>query len=76
MSLAVGPRTVLAVVLAAAVGVVLLVQLAAVRPALTRRSDRVLAGEDGPRSHAHFVYIGLEVLKVAGLLAFGVVALA
>ena len=76
VSLAVGPRTVLAVVLAAAVGVVLLVQLAAVRPALTRRSDRVLAGEDGPRSHAHFVYIGLEVLKVAGLLAFGVVALA
>ncbi|MGK3204426.1 hypothetical protein [Amycolatopsis sp. MEPSY49] len=32
--------------------------------------------EDGPRSHAHFVYIGLEVLKVAALLAFGVAALA
>lgn len=75
VSLAAGPRTPLAVVLAAAVGVVLLGQLAAVRPALTRRSDRVLAGEAGPRSHAHFVYIGLEVLKVAGLLAFGVVAL-
>ena len=74
--LAVGPRTGAAVVLAAAVGVVLVVQLVAVRPALTRRSDRVLAGEDGPRSHAHFVYIGLEVLKVAGLVAFGFAALA
>ena len=76
VSLAAGPRTVPAVVLAAAVAVVLVVQLAAVRPALNRRSDRVLAGEDGPRSHAHFGYIGLEVLKVAGLLAFGVVAIA
>jgi hypothetical protein len=73
--LAAGPRTVAAVVLGAAVAVVLLVQLVAVRPALSRRSDRVLAGEDGPRSHAHFVYIGLEVLKVAGLLALGVTAL-
>jgi hypothetical protein len=70
-----GPRFVVPVVLGAVVVVVLLVQLVAVRPALTRRSDRVLAGEDGPRSHAHFVYIGLEVLKAAGLLALGVTAL-
>ena len=70
-----GPRTVAAVVLGAAVVLVLLVQLVAVRPALTRRSDRVLAGETGPRSHAHFGYIGLEVLKVAALVAFGVLAL-
>ena len=75
VSLAVGPRTVAAVVLAAAVGLVLLGQLVAVRPALTRRSDRVLAGETGPRSHAHLGYIGLEVLKVAALLAFGIVSL-
>lgn len=37
----------------AAVGVAvaaLAVQLVAVRPALTRRSDRVLSGSDGPRS--------------------------
>ncbi|MEU5259504.1 hypothetical protein [Amycolatopsis sp. NPDC021455] len=74
--LAAGPRSGPAVVLGAAVAVVLLVQLVAVRPVLTRRSDRVLAGEDGPRSHAHFVYIGLEVLKVAGLVAFGAAALA
>ena len=31
---------------------VLVVQLVAVRPALTRRSDAVLAGADGPRSRA------------------------
>ncbi|WP_051736130.1 hypothetical protein [Amycolatopsis rifamycinica] len=70
-----GPRTTTAVVLGAAVVLVLLVQLVAVRPALTRRSDRVLAGETGPRSHAHLGYIGLEVLKVAALLAFGIVSL-
>ncbi|WP_329056096.1 hypothetical protein OG738_21010 [Amycolatopsis sp. NBC_01488] len=76
VSLAVGTRTTLAVVFAAVVVLALLVQLVAVRPALTRRSDRVLAGEEGPRSHAHLGYVGLEVLKVAGLLAFGVAALA
>ncbi|SFW70519.1 hypothetical protein [Amycolatopsis australiensis] len=71
-----GPRATLPVVFAAVAVVALVVQLVAVRPALTRRSDRVLAGEDGPRSHAHFVYIGLEVLKVAALLAFGIAVLA
>ncbi|WP_216892747.1 hypothetical protein [Nocardia alni] len=55
--------------------VVLAMQLAFVRPPLSRRSDRVLAGEDGPRSHAHFWYIGLELVKVVTLigLAFAVV---
>ncbi|WP_410588322.1 hypothetical protein [Amycolatopsis sp. lyj-23] len=70
-----GPRTTTAIVLGATVAFVLLVQLVAVRPALTGRSDRVPAGETGPRSHAHFGYIGLEVLKVAALLAFGIVSL-
>ena len=55
--------------------VVLAVQLAAVRPALTRRSDRVLAGEDGPRSHAHLWYVGLELVKVAALVVAGVALL-
>lgn len=55
--------------------VVLAVQLVAVRPALTRRSDAVLAGEDGPRSHAHLVYIALEVVKVVSLIVGGVAAL-
>jgi hypothetical protein len=58
--------------------VALVVQLVAVRPALTRRSDAVLsgaAGEDGPRSHAHLWYVGLETVKVAGLVVAGVALL-
>lgn len=47
-------------------------QLIAVRPGLTRRSDSVLAGSDGPRSRAHYVYIGFEVVKVAALVAAGI----
>ncbi|MFW0787981.1 hypothetical protein AAFP35_26085 [Gordonia sp. CPCC 206044] len=54
----------------------LAVQLVAVRPALTRRSDAVLAGHEGPRSHAHLVYVALEVVKVAALIWLGVVLLA
>ncbi|WP_209708005.1 hypothetical protein [Crossiella equi] len=60
----------------AVVGVVLVVQLAVVRPRLNRRSEAVLAGAEGPRSHAHLVYIALECAKVAGLVVFGVLALA
>lgn len=55
--------------------VVLAVQLLAVRPRLSRRSDAVLAGRDAPRSHAHHVYIALEVLKVIALVSAGVVLL-
>lgn len=51
-------------------------QLAFVRPRLTRRSNRVLAGEDVPRSSGHYVYVVLELLKVAALLATGVLLLA
>ncbi|WP_372460513.1 hypothetical protein [Actinomycetospora soli] len=55
----------------------LAVQLVAVRPVLTRRSDRVLAGGDtGRRSHAHLVYVALEVAKVAALVWLGVAATA
>ncbi|KKE98700.1 membrane protein [Mycolicibacterium obuense] len=56
--------------------VVLAVQVLLVRPALTRRSDRVLAGEDGPRSRAHLAYVGLEVVKVIALAVGGVLVLA
>jgi hypothetical protein len=53
--------------------VVLAVQLAAVRPVLNRRSDRVLAaGEELPRSHAHLWYVALEVVKIAALLWLGI----
>lgn len=58
-----------------AVGV-LATQLIAVRPRLTRRSDSVLAGSDGPRSRAHYVYIGFEVVKVAALVAAGILLVA
>ena len=64
-------------VIAVAVAVVaLLAQVLAVRPRLTRRSDAVLAGGDGPRSHAHWVYVGLEFVKVIALLVVGVLLLA
>ena len=54
----------------------LLAQLAIVRPRLSRRSDRVLAGEDVPRSRAHYAYVALELLKVAALVVTGVFLLA
>ncbi|WP_024802179.1 hypothetical protein [Nocardia sp. BMG51109] len=57
-----------------AAGVVLAVQVLVVRPPLTRRSDRVLAGEDGPRSTAHYWYIGFEVAKVVALIGTAVAA--
>ncbi|GAA2622122.1 hypothetical protein [Streptomyces axinellae] len=59
---------------AAASALLLAVQLAAIRPALNRRSDRVLAGEDVPRSRAHLVYVAFEVAKAAALLTLGLSA--
>lgn len=56
--------------------VVLAAQLGVVRPGLNRRSDRVLAGENLPRSRAHLGYVALEVVKVAALLTLGIAALA
>ena len=55
--------------------VVLAVQLAGIRPVLNRRSDRVLAGEQLPRSRAHLGYIATEAIKVAALVVTGVLAL-
>lgn len=66
------PVTALTVVVVA----LLAAQLAAVRPVLNRRSDRILAGEEAPRSRAHFVYIALELLKVIALVVLGVTVLA
>ncbi|TAM66384.1 hypothetical protein [Mycobacterium sp.] len=65
-----GVVTAIAVVVAA-----LAVQLVVVRPALTRRSDRVLAGSDGPRSRAHYGYVALEAVKVVGLVTAGILLL-
>jgi hypothetical protein len=61
--------------LAATLAVLLVVQLGVVRPALNRRSDRVLAGEELPRSRGHLGYVALEVVKVTLLVASGCVAL-
>jgi hypothetical protein len=56
---------------------VLVGQLVLVRPKLGRRASHVLAGsEGGSRSHAHYVYVALEVVKVAGLVVGGVLVLA
>ncbi|PKV81872.1 hypothetical protein [Nocardia fluminea] len=54
----------------------LAVQVIVVRPRLTRRTDAVLAGLDAPRSHVHYVYIALEVVKTIALLVGGIVLLA
>jgi len=54
----------------------LAIQLAVVRPRLTRRSDQVLAGQDLPRSASHYSYIVLEIVKVAALVATGAALLA
>ena len=69
------PPTVGAVVAAGVAVLALLVQVLLVRPRLTRRSDAVLAGAEGPRSRAHWAYVGVEFVKVAGLLIAGVLLL-
>ena len=74
VAVALAPRPALVGVVAALV-VLLGVQLGLVRPALNRRSDRVLAGEELPRSQGHLVYVALEVAKVALLVAAGTAAL-
>jgi len=56
----------------AAAAALLLAQLLVVRPRLNRRSDRVLAGEDLPRSRDHVYYVALEAAKVAALIALGI----
>lgn len=60
------------VVVFAALGV----QLGAVRPRLNRRSDKVLAGLNVPRSRGHYAYVGLEAVKVVTLVIAGILLLA
>lgn len=50
-------------------------QLMAVRPFLNRRSAKVLAGLNAPRSRGHYAYVGLEAIKVIALLVAGVLLL-
>ncbi|PZH15528.1 hypothetical protein C1I97_08090 [Streptomyces sp. NTH33] len=72
VAVAVGAAPASVVGLTAAVAAVLLAQLVFVRPRLNRRSDRVLAGEEGPRSRGHLAYVALELAKVGILIALGV----
>jgi hypothetical protein len=53
----------------------LAIQLIAVRPALSRRADDVLAGSDAPRSRAHYAYVALESVKAIALLIAGILLL-
>ena len=68
------PPAGVAAALAVAFGA-LAVQIGAVRPRLNRRSDQVLDGVDAPRSRSHYVYIGLEAIKVVALAAAGILLL-
>jgi hypothetical protein len=74
-AVAAGDPPVSVVVPAGGAVVVLAAQLLVIRPGLNRRSDRILAGEDLPRSRAHLLYIAAEAVKVLALLALGVSAL-
>lgn len=52
----------------------LAVQIAAIRPVLSRRTDAVLAAPDDiptERSHAHLWYVGFDVIKVISLITVG-----
>lgn len=75
-ALAAGSPSVGATVAIAAAVLMLAAQLLLVRPRLTRRSDAVLAGQDAPRSHAHYVYVALEAAKVIALVVGGILLLA
>ncbi len=69
-----GDATIAVAVAVAALGV----QVVGVRPALTRRSDAVLAdpaAAESGRSQAHVVYVGCELVKVVALLVGGVLLL-
>jgi hypothetical protein len=50
----------------------LLIQLVLVRPLLSRRTAEVLAGDEGRRSRAHYLYVALEFVKVIALVIAGI----
>jgi hypothetical protein len=53
----------------------LALQLVVVRPRLNVRSDEVLAGHQGPRSRAHYAYVGFEAIKAIALIVAGILLL-
>lgn len=68
------PARVLVAILVAVIA--LGVQVLAVRRWLTRRSNAVLSGEEGPRSRGHYLYVALELIKAIALLISGILLLA
>lgn len=76
-AVAVGRPTVLVAALTAVAVVILSGQLIVIRPRLNRRTDRVLAGQNLPRSATHHLYyVGLDAAKVLILAALGICLLA
>jgi hypothetical protein len=71
VALVVEPPPALARIAAGVAVLALIIQVLAVRPRLTKRSETVLAGGEGPRSRAHFGYVGFEIVKVVALLGAG-----
>jgi hypothetical protein len=72
-----GPDTGVMVAVLVAIAA-LLVQVIGIRPALTRRSNAVLAdagAAEAGRSHAHYIYIVFEVVKLVALLVSGILLL-
>lgn len=61
-------------VLLVAVWVVLIVQTAAIRPALNARSDVIIAGGDPGPSILHYLYIGTDLVLLSLLLALVILA--
>lgn len=52
--------------------VLLAVQIAVIRPRLSRRTDQILAGATMPRSRAHLSYVAAEAAKAVALVALGI----
>ncbi|MGH3797957.1 MAG: hypothetical protein ACRDSP_24095 [Pseudonocardiaceae bacterium] len=67
-----GPGTT-AIAVLIALWVLLVAQVAVLRPRLDRRARRILAGDAPPRSHLHLAYIALEGVKFVLLPVLGVI---
>ena len=57
-----------------ALWLVLLVQVALIRPPLNARTDAILAGRDPGESSLHVVYIAADLLLIAGIIVYLVIA--
>lgn len=51
---------------------ILILQTFWLLPALDARAELHIQGTDAPASNLHFVYVGLELLKISSLSAFGI----